>query len=359
MPDQIQQAIALIKSGKNRDAHQILLKILNSDPNNDQAWLWMSAVVSEDKRQYCIEKALEINPNNQQAKHALSKLTQVASKSAITLPSEPSPPPPESPSTSIPITQPPSPEPVNSPPLSSLSALVTSLPEVPQPASQVTGSIKSSPEFWINPERKATYITALLENELVSATTDPSMAKQVQAKLQQGAFPLDILADNHVIPFNNITEVSQTMSSLRVYYTENNSAKSTRLECDDTAMAEAILNALQKRLGAKFERNSAPLGIGKAVLVPLVFMMIILAATTFCYFGAAEIASGEVTPTGSARTRGIAALLGLIGPTGVACIGGVLFLVALGLMIYLIAKPPLVTKLTPVKTKPKTKKTKR
>ncbi len=58
MSDKLKQAITLIKSGKKQDGQQLLLKIVADDPENEQAWLWMSAVVSQDKRRYCIEKGL-------------------------------------------------------------------------------------------------------------------------------------------------------------------------------------------------------------------------------------------------------------------------------------------------------------
>ena len=102
MSDNLQQAIALIKSGKRQDGQQLLLQILKNDPNNEQAWLWMSVVVSGDKRRSCLEKVLSINPNNQQAKQALAMLAKVEVKSSPPL----SPAPAKSAMTSESVTRP-------------------------------------------------------------------------------------------------------------------------------------------------------------------------------------------------------------------------------------------------------------
>ncbi|MCL4271862.1 MAG: hypothetical protein KJZ72_20050, partial [Anaerolineales bacterium] len=67
MSDKLQQAITAIKSGQKQVGQQLLARVIQEEPNNEVAWLWMSAVVDEDKRGYCIEHALKINPNNLQA----------------------------------------------------------------------------------------------------------------------------------------------------------------------------------------------------------------------------------------------------------------------------------------------------
>lgn len=75
--------------------------------------------------------------------------------------------------------------------------------------------------------------------------------------------------------------------------------------------------------------------------------MIILGATTFFYFVAVGAASGEIRPVGSVRILVTITWLRLLGPNGVACIGEVLFVLALGVITYYLVKPPLVTKLLP------------
>jgi hypothetical protein len=75
MSDKLQQAIKLIKSGERQKAGQILTALLKTDPSNETAWLWLSLTVTDKKQQHtCLEKVLEINPDNEQARQALAEL---------------------------------------------------------------------------------------------------------------------------------------------------------------------------------------------------------------------------------------------------------------------------------------------
>jgi tetratricopeptide (TPR) repeat protein len=73
-PEKLQQAIALVKSGDKESGQKLLFEIVSQDPDNETAWLWLVDVVSPDKRIFCLEKALNINPNNVQVKQYLEKL---------------------------------------------------------------------------------------------------------------------------------------------------------------------------------------------------------------------------------------------------------------------------------------------
>jgi hypothetical protein len=73
--DKLEQAIGFIKSGDKGNARQLLIEVIRSDPNNEMAWLWMSAVVEDaQQKRECLEKVLNINPDNAQAQVGLSKL---------------------------------------------------------------------------------------------------------------------------------------------------------------------------------------------------------------------------------------------------------------------------------------------
>ncbi len=75
MDDSLQQAIKFIKSGDKKRGGQLLAEIVKKDPHNLNAWLWLSSCVNSDKQRiYCLQKALEIDPNHQVARSALSKL---------------------------------------------------------------------------------------------------------------------------------------------------------------------------------------------------------------------------------------------------------------------------------------------
>lgn len=73
--DKLRQAIKYIKDGERYKGKKVLIDILRSDPNNEIAWLWMSVVVDDlGQKQECLQKVLEINPNNQKALERLSRI---------------------------------------------------------------------------------------------------------------------------------------------------------------------------------------------------------------------------------------------------------------------------------------------
>jgi len=95
MADLLAQAIATIKAGDKEGGRQILVQLLNAEPENDMGWLWMSAVVDTNElRKDCLEEALKHNPHNQAALQGLEKLKTMPPPEPEPQP-EPEPPPPE------------------------------------------------------------------------------------------------------------------------------------------------------------------------------------------------------------------------------------------------------------------------
>ncbi|MAT97507.1 MAG: hypothetical protein CL608_10230 [Anaerolineaceae bacterium] len=82
----LQHAAKAIRAGDKSLGKKLLVELLNEDPTNDMAWVWMSTVVGTDKmRRECLEEALRHNPHNQTAQKGLKKLQQ--SSQAPTFPS--------------------------------------------------------------------------------------------------------------------------------------------------------------------------------------------------------------------------------------------------------------------------------
>lgn len=72
----INQAVVAIKAGDMTGGRKLLEGVLELEPDNESAWLWMSAaVVTDDERRHCLEQILRINPDNAQAKRGLEKLS--------------------------------------------------------------------------------------------------------------------------------------------------------------------------------------------------------------------------------------------------------------------------------------------
>lgn len=67
-----QQGIAAAKAGNKDEARHLLQQSIRLDSNNEAAWLWLASVARDNKeRRFCLEKLLEINPNNDTARKAL------------------------------------------------------------------------------------------------------------------------------------------------------------------------------------------------------------------------------------------------------------------------------------------------
>lgn len=77
MSDKLNQAIATIKAGDKQTGGQLLIEILKTEPHNENAWLWMTQVVSKKDEIKCLERVLKINPDNAIAKKGMARLKPV------------------------------------------------------------------------------------------------------------------------------------------------------------------------------------------------------------------------------------------------------------------------------------------
>jgi hypothetical protein len=74
--DRLTQAITLIKAGNKADGGALLASLVRENPKNETAWLWLSACVATNEQKiYCLKKVIEINPDNDVARKALTELT--------------------------------------------------------------------------------------------------------------------------------------------------------------------------------------------------------------------------------------------------------------------------------------------
>jgi hypothetical protein len=75
MNDHLKQAISLIKSGDQQQGRQILEPLVEHEPNNEVAWMWLAVCVDSDQEKTkCLERALTINPSNARARQALDRI---------------------------------------------------------------------------------------------------------------------------------------------------------------------------------------------------------------------------------------------------------------------------------------------
>ncbi len=71
----LEQAASYIKAGDTEKGKQLLIEVIKHDPNDENAWLWMSRCVRtvEQKRE-CFDRVLKINPQNPHALEGLRRL---------------------------------------------------------------------------------------------------------------------------------------------------------------------------------------------------------------------------------------------------------------------------------------------
>ena len=67
-----QEAVEALREGDKAKARDLLTKSLKTDQNNTQYWIWLSAAVESTKeRIYCLQTALQLDPENATAKRGL------------------------------------------------------------------------------------------------------------------------------------------------------------------------------------------------------------------------------------------------------------------------------------------------
>jgi len=67
-----QDAVDALRKGDKAKARNLLTKLLKTDQTNAQYWIWLSAAVeSQKERIYCLQTALQVDPENATAKRGL------------------------------------------------------------------------------------------------------------------------------------------------------------------------------------------------------------------------------------------------------------------------------------------------
>jgi hypothetical protein len=76
----LQHGIAAAKAKRKAEAERLLRQVVQYEPENEMAWLWLSAVVvGIDRQRESLFRVLRINPNNSFARHGLAFLSRLRS----------------------------------------------------------------------------------------------------------------------------------------------------------------------------------------------------------------------------------------------------------------------------------------
>lgn len=88
----LKQAKEAISRGRKKQARGPLLKILEQEPRNEMAWLYLCSTSSTpQERRLCLQRVLQINPKNETAREALENLEGQEGKDSAPLELKPSP----------------------------------------------------------------------------------------------------------------------------------------------------------------------------------------------------------------------------------------------------------------------------
>jgi tetratricopeptide (TPR) repeat protein len=84
------EAVQAAKTGQRKRAKDLLTRLLKTEPNNVDYWVWMSAVVETEKEQiFCLQKAAKIDPNSMAARRGLVILGAMSPEEAALPPPQP------------------------------------------------------------------------------------------------------------------------------------------------------------------------------------------------------------------------------------------------------------------------------
>jgi hypothetical protein len=85
----LQDAIRLAQSGQRTEARRLLEHVIEADPKQELAWMWLATVsTSQDERIACLERVLTLNPGNPTAQDAYAQLTGQSFTSPVLPPSD-------------------------------------------------------------------------------------------------------------------------------------------------------------------------------------------------------------------------------------------------------------------------------
>lgn len=82
----VQEGVRAIREDKDMaKGRNLLTQALRLEPENDVAWTWLSRTISDpEKKKQCLERALEFNPANEQARGLLQRVNQGLSTTTST-----------------------------------------------------------------------------------------------------------------------------------------------------------------------------------------------------------------------------------------------------------------------------------
>ena len=95
----LQKGIKAARRGHKEPAQKLLGQVVKADPSNEQAWMWLAKVVEQpEQKAQCLERVIQLNPDNQWAAQELAALqnqSAPADKTIVSAPAAEAETPPE------------------------------------------------------------------------------------------------------------------------------------------------------------------------------------------------------------------------------------------------------------------------
>lgn len=172
MENLLQQGMNAAKAGDKALAFQLLTKATQDGATAEQAWLWLTSVLTADaERLFCLDNALRINPNNGPAKNKAAEL-----RSKGIFPALPTPPYAAAPAVVNPPAQTAVPQPIKPPqPVqTSSSPMQPKIPEPPRTNSQqdLSGLFRFAAQELAKKQSPKTIVKKLIDQGVTPATAD-------------------------------------------------------------------------------------------------------------------------------------------------------------------------------------------
>lgn len=90
--DKLARAISAVKQGRKAEAERLLRAVVREAPRNAEGWLWLGAAVfSPSETLSCLERVLEIEPDNKRAQAGVQWAKAQLSRQRLLTPHPPSP----------------------------------------------------------------------------------------------------------------------------------------------------------------------------------------------------------------------------------------------------------------------------
>jgi len=290
MSESIKKAESAIKAGDTKHAFELLRQALAEDPNSERAWWIMSGLVQRSERVNCLEQVLRINPENQFARDALSRIKTASPHEEVKPPRE--------------IPKP------------AKKAPVTTLPD----------------EFktWHYTKRSRLYLIILGQERLIRAQAKTDLIPRIKAALRKKLLPHEYLEEIKSIPLTRIQTIREVGPTLHIRYWEKEKERTTRFVLSNAALCSQILDYLTKRLSPDYELQTKKTRTGLNLLIST---LLVIGAAVLTAIGYWSVISGTV------QTPWLKDAIMWLGPGGISLVGAVFLLVALGISGGLLFKP--------------------